>query len=203
MEEKSFKKPLKIIFTFLLITLFIILCLILFNEIFIKNLGKKISKDSMKLNPNFVQKISPIEKTQKFYKVLRVIDGDTIVVNLDGSPKTIRLIGIDAPESVDPRKIVECFGIEASNKAKEILNGKKVSLEKDKSQGEKDKYGRLLAFVFLEDNTNFNKLMIKEGYAHEYTYQSNPYKYQKEFKKAEKEARINKKGLWADNACRG
>lgn len=135
------------------------------------------------------------------FKVIKVIDGDTINVEINGKVETLRLIGIDTPETVDPRKPVQCFGVEASNKAKEILNGKSVSLEADSTQGEKDKYGRLLRYIFLEDGSNFNKMMISEGYAYEYTYQSNPYKYQAEFKQAQKDAEAGKKGLWADNAC--
>ena len=134
---------------------------------------------------------------QKAYDVVKVIDGDTVSVSIDGKVEVLRLIGIDTPETVDPRKPVECFGVEASNKAKSLLSGKKVSLEDDVPQGERDKYGRLLRYVFLEDGTNFNFLMIKEGYAHEYTYNL-PYKYQSEFKKAQKEAMESKAGLWGD-----
>lgn len=129
------------------------------------------------------------------YKVVKVIDGDMVAVEINGKTKTIRLIGLNTPETVDPRKPVERFGIEASNKAKEILTGKSVRLEADGIIGERGKYGRLLRYIFLEDGTNFNKMMISEGYAYEYTYNS-PYKYQKEFKEAEKEAREAKKGLW-------
>lgn len=134
-------------------------------------------------------------------KVIKVIDGDTIQVNIEGKTESIRLIGIDTPETVDPRTTVQCFGMEASNKSKELLTGKNVLLEADSTQGERDIYNRLLRYIFLEDGTNVNKLMILEGFAHEYTYQSNPYKYQNEFKLAETEARENKRGLWADNAC--
>lgn len=137
---------------------------------------------------------------EDFYEVIKVIDGDTITVKINGKTETIRLIGIDSPESVDPRKPVQCFGKEASDKAREILIGKKVSLEYDSTQGDKDKYKRLLRYVFLEDGTNFNKLMISEGYAHEYTYNTQ-YKYQDEFKEAEKNARENNRGLWAQGAC--
>ena len=142
---------------------------------------------------------SQIPNTQLF-KVTQVIDGDTIQVVIDNKKETLRLIGIDTPETVDPRKPVQCFGKEASVKAKSLLSSKSVRLESDSTQGERDKYQRLLRYVFLEDGTNFNKLMISEGYAHEYTYNV-PYKYQSEFKQAQKEAEENKKGLWADNAC--
>lgn len=135
-------------------------------------------------------------------KVDYVVDGDTIKVLLNGKVETIRLIGIDTPEVVDPRKPVQCFGREASNKAKEILNNQTVYLESDPTQGERDKYQRLLRYVWLDDNTNFNKLMISEGYAHEYTY-AVPYKYQGEFKQAEKEAEESNRGLWSPNTCNG
>jgi micrococcal nuclease len=141
--------------------------------------------------------------TNGLYLVKAVVDGDTVKVEIDGKTETLRLIGLDTPETVDPRKPVQCFGREASNKAKEILDGKRVKLEADITQGERDKYGRLLRYLFLEDGALFNKLMIADGYAHEYTYQSNPYKYQKEFKEAERYARENKKGLWSASACGG
>lgn len=140
---------------------------------------------------------------EKFYKVETVVDGDTVKVDMDGKSETLRLIGIDTPETVDPRKPVQCFGEEASKKAKETLTGKKVSLEADPTQGERDKYQRLLRYVYFEDGTSFNKWMIEEGYAHEYTYQSNPYKYQNEFKDAERSARENKMGLWGEATCNG
>lgn len=148
---------------------------------------------------------APIEETtaEEFFEVVSVIDGDTLKVNINGTTETLRLIGIDTPETVDPRKPVQCFGEEASKKAKETLTDKKVRLEADSTQGERDKYQRLLRYVYLEDGTSFNKLMIEEGYAHEYTYQSNPYKYQTEFIDAEKSARENKRGLWGEATCNG
>lgn len=150
--------------------------------------------------------------------VVKVVDGDTITVRKgidDISLKqTIRLIGINTPETVDPRKKVECFGREASAKAKELLLGKMVRLEYDKTQDTKDKYGRGLAYVYVHSregdhtyatNTKdteifFNKYMIASGYAYEYTYDK-PYKYQKEFKEAQRNAEVGKLGLWAEDAC--
>lgn len=134
------------------------------------------------------------------YKVESVVDGDTIKLNIGSTVETVRLIGVDTPETVHPSKPVECFGREASNKTKELLTGKMVKIEKDSTQDERDKYGRLLAYIFLEDDTNINKKLIAEGYAFEYTYNL-PYKYQNEFKQAETDAMNNKKGLWADGAC--
>jgi len=136
-----------------------------------------------------------INETSSLYKVIKVVDGDTITVDIDGKAETLRLIGIDTPETVDPQKPVEYFGVEASNKAKLVLTGKSVRLEADSTQDERDRYGRLLRYVFLEDGTNFNKMMIDEGYAYEYTY-STLYKYQTEFKQAEVVAKELEMGLW-------
>lgn len=135
-----------------------------------------------------------------FYSVVKVVDGDTLSIRKDGQEVTLRLIGIDTPETVHPSKPVECFGREASHKAKEILSGSEVRIETDTSQGAYDKYDRLLAYVFLKDGTHFNKMMIEEGYAYEYTYNL-PYKYQSAFKQAEQEAKISNRGLWAPGAC--
>lgn len=136
------------------------------------------------------------EKSYQEANVIKVVDGDSIHVLLDNKDETIRLIGVDTPETVDPRKKVQCFGKEASNFAKSMLAGKRVFLEEDATQGDKDKYQRLLRYVFLEDGSNFNKLLIQEGYAYEYTYDLQ-YQYQAEFKDAQKEAQGNNKGLWA------
>lgn len=149
--------------------------------------------------PQEASQETPAAKVELF-PVVSIVDGDTIKVDINGIVEIIRLIGIDTPEVVDPRKPVECFGVEASNKAKEILAGQSVRLEADPTQGDRDSYGRLLRYVFLSDGRNFNKLMIEQGYAHEYTYNL-PYKYQTEFKQAENYARENKLGLWAPDAC--
>ncbi len=135
------------------------------------------------------------------YRVVSVVDGDTIKVDIDGTTETIRIIGLNTPETVDPRKPVECFGKEASNKAKELLSGKTVTLEADSTQGERDKYGRLLRYVFMSNGTDYGKYMISSGYAYEYTY-SKPYKYQASYKSTQKSAESSKAGLWGDNACK-
>lgn len=132
--------------------------------------------------------------------VLRVVDGDTVDVSVSGERIRVRLIGINTPEVVDPRRPVECFGQEASRRAKEILSEKTVILVPDSSQGTRDKYGRSLYYVFLPDGTLFNDQMIKEGYAHEYTYRT-PYAYQAQFKASERQARSAHRGLWQDGVC--
>lgn len=145
---------------------------------------------------------TPSKDAYVYYSVSSVVDGDTLKINMSGSIVTLRLIGMDTPEVVDPRKTVQCFGKEASNKAKELLIGKKIRIEKDPTQGDLDKYGRTLAYVFREDGLFYNKYMIEQGYAHEYTYNT-PYKYQTEFKSAQKSAQTNLLGLWSPNTCNG
>ncbi|MFZ9858977.1 MAG: thermonuclease family protein [Roseiflexaceae bacterium] len=134
--------------------------------------------------------------------VTRVVDGDTIRVNLDGNEITIRMIGLDTPETKDPRKPVQCFGQEASNRAIQLLNGATVYLEVDPTQGTYDAYQRLLSYVWLSDGRLFNQLMIDEGYAFEYTY-NKPYKYQLTFKNSQRTAREQQRGLWSPATCNG
>lgn len=134
-------------------------------------------------------------------QVTRVIDGDTLEVSAGGQIMKIRVIGINTPETVDPRKSVECFGEQASKEAKKILENQMVKLESDPTQSDKDKYDRYLRFVWLENGSfDYGKQMIANGYAFEYTYQT-PYKYQMEYKEAQRFAEAEKKGLWADDAC--
>ena len=135
------------------------------------------------------------------YRVLEVVDGDTVKVSKDGVATTIRLIGIDTPETKDPRKPVQCFGQNASDRAHELLDGLQVELELDPSQGTYDKYGRTLAYVYA-DSTFVNQLLVEQGYAHEYTYDQ-PYRYQSQFRAAEADARDAAGGLWAPDTCNG
>lgn len=138
----------------------------------------------------------------QLYDVVKVVDGDTIVISKDGVDATVRMIGVDTPETVHPSKPVQCFGAEASKKTKEWLEGESVYLKVDPTQGERDKYGRLLGYVFRDDGLFINRSLISEGFAFEYTYNL-PYEYQAEFQAAEDTARLEKRGLWADEACGG
>ncbi len=150
--------------------------------------------------PPAAQKESP---KVSLYKVVKVIDGDTVTIQKNGETVTLRLIGLDAPESTTLRKgVIECFGDKATERARELLSEKSISIETDSSQDTYDKYGRLLVYVFLPSGANFNKQMIEEGYGHEYTYNA-PYKYQKEFRAAEKRAQSAQRGLWNPLACSG
>lgn len=133
------------------------------------------------------------EPVEKLYDVVRVIDGDTIIVNFEGKEERVRLIGVDTPESVHPdaSKNTECGRI-ASNFTKERLEDKKVGLEFDVQQ--RDKYSRLLAYVYL-DGVMFNKTLLEEGMAQISTYPPNT-KYVDEFQVLATQAREANKGLW-------
>ena len=136
------------------------------------------------------------------YPVLDVVDGDTIRIERNGRRETLRLIGLDTPETKDPRRPVQCFGREASDRAHRLLDGKRVRIAEDPSQDTRDKYGRLLVYVWTQEDLFYNLSTIREGYAHEYTYDV-AYQYQRQFKAAEREAREKRRGFWAASACGG
>lgn len=134
------------------------------------------------------------------YEVIEVIDGDTITANIDGMIESVRFLGIDTPEVQNPYRDEECFGQEASARTKELLAGKDVVLEGDDGAGDRDKYGRLLRYVYV-DGVFVNELLIREGYAYAYT--DEDYKYRDDFIDREQEAYQNRAGLWAEGACDG
>ena len=129
---------------------------------------------------------------QDLYLCTKVTDGDTIVLRINGRKERVRLIGVDTPETVHPTKQVEYFGKEASNFSRKMVEGKMVHLEYDWQR--KDRYGRLLAYVYLEDGTFINAEIIKQGFGYAYT--KHPFRYLKEFRSYEKQAREGKRGLW-------
>jgi micrococcal nuclease len=151
---------------------------------------------------NTPQKGGVVNSIGTYYTVTKVIDGDTLHIDKDGVDEKIRLIGINTPETVDPRTQVQCFGKEASNRMKELAEGKIIRLEYDDSQSLRDAYGRLLAYVYLEDGQMLNRKMVAEGYAYEYTY-LHPYKYQSEFRDLQNIARTSGRGLWNPDTCEG
>ena len=137
--------------------------------------------------------------TESLFMVFRVVDGDTIEVMRGGVKEKVRLIGINTPETVDPRRKVECFGKEASAHAKEILTGQKVSLVSDDSQTKYDKYGRLLAYVYrVSDGLFINLSLIADGYGKAMPFDDTPM-FHTQFADAELAARTALLGLWG--AC--
>ncbi len=133
------------------------------------------------------------------YKVASVIDGDTFQADINGKVITVRVLGIDTPETVDPRKPVECYGKEASDEAKELLTGREVRLEANPDRERTDKYHRYLLYVYRDDGLFYNRFMIEHGFAHEYTFSHEAYQFQSEFRKTESVARTSGTGLW--KAC--
>jgi micrococcal nuclease len=125
-------------------------------------------------------------------KVIRVIDGDTI--EIEGGER-VRYIGIDAPETVEPRKAAECFGPEATAKNKELVEGKTVRLEKDLT--DRDKYNRLLRYVYV-GTTLINQELVQLGFARAWAYPPD-LKYQDRIAQAQAAAKKMKNGLWS--AC--
>lgn len=128
-------------------------------------------------------------------EVEKVIDGDTIEVTYGGRKETVRFLGIDTPETHDPRKPVQCFGQAASDYNKSLLEGKSVRLEPDATNSDRDKYRRLLRYVYLPDGTLVNAKLIQDGYA--FAYVVFPLERLDEFKALEQQARAENRGLWA------
>lgn len=132
-----------------------------------------------------------------FYNVSKFDDGDTIVVDMNGVDEKVRFIGVDTPETHDPRKPVQCFGKAAANFTKNLIGNNQVRLEADPTNTNRDRYNRLLRYVYLPDGTLVNLEIIKQGYG--FAYLSFPVQKADEFRAAQKNARENEKGLWS--AC--
>ncbi len=137
--------------------------------------------------------------------VVRVVDGDTIDVRFDGVSTTqkIRLLGVNTPETVDPRRVVQCFGKQASSFMKALLTEKHIRLDADPEADERDKYDRLLRNIVLPDGTDVNASLVGSGYA--YAYVSFPQNKQrkKQLTRLQEEAKTAKRGLWAEGTCAG
>jgi len=135
-------------------------------------------------DPNNNKEQIELNEKQEKYTVKRVIDGDTFVLN---NKQKVRLLGIDTPEKG------EFYYKEATERLKDLVEGKKVLLKKDVS--DKDRYGRLLRHVYLDDLW-INAIMIKEGYARFVIYRPDISHVDK-FKKLERDAKKNKLGIWS------
>lgn len=144
--------------------------------------------------PKKTAKIPKID-SERQYQVVKVIDGDTYEIKIDEQIWKVRMLGVDTPETVDPRKTVQCFGKEASDRTKELLIGRTVTLQIDSGQSSIDKFGRLLAYTYRDDGLFVNSYLIENGFAHEYTYNF-PYQRQEEFKDLQNKAKKEKIGLW-------
>ena len=150
-------------------------------------------------NPDATKNDGSCKFADDTYQVTRVIDGDTIEINYNGSEEKVRLIGLDTTESKDPRKKVQCFSKEASSQMQQLVSGKEVKLEQGPMSDNRGYYGRLLRYVYLPNGTHVNAWMIKQGYGYSYT--KYPHSKQSQFEQYEQQARDNKRGLWADGVC--
>jgi len=130
-----------------------------------------------------------------YYHVTHVADGDTIDVDMNGKTETIRLIGVDTPESVKPNSPVQCYGHEASDFTKQHLSGQSVRLEADPTGDNRDRYNRLLRYVYLQDGTLWNQKLIDQGYG--FAYLSFQFTKQADFAASQAKAQDAKLGLWA------
>jgi len=128
--------------------------------------------------------------------VTRVVDGDTLVVDITGREERVRLIGVDTPETVHPKKRVEYFGKEASAFTKQMAEGETVRLEEDAETATRDRYGRLLRYVYLPDGRLLNAEIIAQDYGFAYT--RFPFSKMEEFRNLERKAREDSRGLWAE-----
>ena len=128
------------------------------------------------------------------YQVKNITDGDTIKIEYKGKIEPVRLLGIDSPETGD------CYSSESTGKLTELVKDKSIRVEFDTIQGQRDKYDRLLFYIWVEgpDNkeTFVNEYLVKEGYSIAYTKINS--KYLEQFTKLEEEATTSKKGLWGD-----
>ncbi len=132
-------------------------------------------------------------------EVVRVVDGDTIVVRLARGERVVRVLGIDAPET-GPTTAAECMAEESTKKLNELLGTTPVLLEPDSTQSVEDVYGRLIAYVRRHDGVDVGLTLVQEGYAREYTYKT-PYVRQSVYKAAEDEAVLAERGLWSPSLC--
>ncbi len=136
------------------------------------------------------EKKTQFDDGHTYYEVVKVVDGDTVDLEDLGR---VRLIGIDTPETVDPRRPVQYYGKEASQFLSRLVLHEQVRIEYD--QEKVDKYKRTLGYLYLKDGTFVNAEILKQGYGFAYT--KFPFKYMDDFRAYEKQARENQRGLWA------
>jgi endonuclease YncB( thermonuclease family) len=129
------------------------------------------------------------------YTVTKFDDGDTIQVDMNGKTETLRFVGVDTPETHDPRKAVQCYGPEASAYTKKLIGNSRVRLASDPDSTNRDRYDRLLRYVYLPDGTLVNENLIQNGYGFYYPYF--PFTKSAQFDHDEQTAKAANKGLWA------
>ena len=171
----------------ILVTFIIFLCVLIYHAP--KLFSTKTGKSTDRMTP---------EKNTDTGIVFSITDGDTIWVTIDGKNEPVRLIGIDSPELETDVTKEACYSREAKNRMIELIKNQTIRLESDPSQDNRDKYERLLRYIFLSDGRNINEIMVREGYAWEYTFLGRKYAYYEEFSNAEKSAKSARLGIWSE-----
>lgn len=138
-----------------------------------------------------------IQNQPGLYRVVRVADGDTIDVDMNGRVEAVRMIGVDTPETHKPNTPVQCYGPEASDYTKRLIDDQRVRLEADPNETNRDRYGRLLRYIYLPDGALVEEKLIGQGYGFAYTLF--PFSKSEQFKDLEQSAKQAAKGLWS--AC--
>ena len=128
------------------------------------------------------------------YSIKRFSDGDTIAIDMNGKTETVRFIGIDTPETHKPNTPVQCYGPAAAAYTKGIIGQNRVRLESDPLSTNRDRYDRLLRYVYLPDGTLVNEKLVRNGYAFYYPYF--PFTKSNAFDAAQRSAMAEHKGLW-------
>lgn len=131
------------------------------------------------------------------YPVNRFVDGDTIVVDMNGTNETVRFIGVDTPETHKPNTPVQCFGPQAAAYTKKLIGVSRVRLQADPLDTNRDRYGRLLRYIYMPNGTLVEDRLISNGYGFAYTIF--PFEKIEQFKKDQSEAQSAHQGLWS--AC--
>lgn len=130
------------------------------------------------------------------YAIDHFVDGDTIAVKMNGKTESVRMIGIDTPETHKPHTPVQCYGPAAASYTKTLIGSQKVRLQSDPDSQDRDRYHRLLRYVYLADGRLMETELIRGGYAFAYT--QFPFSKSAEFSKDQADAQANSKGLWGN-----
>ncbi|MBX4197323.1 thermonuclease family protein [Candidatus Saccharibacteria bacterium] len=181
MEYEGRRKFFSFILFLILIGIIVAGILLLSNSSWLKNGAKRVEQNQPGL-----------------YTINRYVDGDTIDVNMNGSVETIRFIGVDTPETHKPNTPVQCYGPEAAAHTKALISKfGKVRLQADPLDTNRDRYGRLLRYVYLPDGTLIDEQIIQQGYG--FAYLNFPFSKKDQFAADQQIAQTAKIGLWG--AC--
>jgi micrococcal nuclease len=129
------------------------------------------------------------------YAIARFVDGDTIVVDMNGHNETVRFVGVDTPETHKPKTPVQCYGLKAADFTKQTIGKQRVRLQMDELSSDRDRYNRLLRYVYLPDGTLLNQQLIEQGYGFYYPYF--PFSKSADFAASQLRAQTKHAGLWS------